>query len=163
MGTEPTCYRSRSSETASSSVQTHRTDSEGLSGENLGFFVPGPPVPQPRMTRYSLYGKDKHGNPTAKARAVSRYLTWKNDVGWEAKAAGIRPTEANVHLDIDIIVPDRRKRKWDVSNIIKSAEDALNGVAYVDDKQVVGVTARLYTAGTFGRQEGVRIWVTEVA
>lgn len=137
---------------------------EGEPIANDGFFVPGPPVPQPRMTRRSLYGKDEQGNPTAKSRAVSRYLTWKETVGWEAKAAGVLPVEGFVHLELEIYVPDRRKRKWDVSNIIKSTEDALNGVAYVDDKQVVGVTARLYTASRYGRgEEGVHIWVEEVS
>lgn len=142
-------------------VDEYRSENEE-SHRDIDFFVSGAPVPQPRMTRRSRYGKDQNGNPTKKARAIDRYLDWKNTVGWTAKSAGVQPTAANVHLEIDIYIPDRRKRRWDVSNIIKSTEDALNGIAYEDDKQVTSIAARIYTAGWYEFGEGVRITSVEV-
>lgn len=41
---------------------------------------------------------------------------------------------------------NRPAKKPDIDNVLKAVMDALNGAAYVDDKQVVSVTCRKYYA-----------------
>lgn len=50
-------------------------------------------------------------------------------------------------------------RKPDVDNIIKAVADALNGIAYHDDSQVVEVTANK----VFADEEGLQISVSSLA
>lgn len=45
---------------------------------------------------------------------------------------------------------NRPAKKPDCDNVLKVVMDALNGVAYVDDKQVVSVTCRKYYAAQGG-------------
>lgn len=53
----------------------------------------------------------------------------------------------------------RPAKKPDIDNVLKAVLDALNGAAYVDDKQVVSVTCRKYYAA---QGEGyIRVRVTE--
>jgi len=51
-----------------------------------------------------------------------------------AHNAGMRPVEGEVAMTVTWF---RARRAGDLSNRIKVLEDALNGIAYVDDKQVV--------------------------
>ena len=48
--------------------------------------------------------------------------------------------------------------KPDISNVIKSIEDALNGAAYHDDSQITG----LYMSKVYGEQPRVEVWITGV-
>lgn len=114
------------------------------------FFVPGPPVPFTRVLRGSQQERAK------------RYRQYKRDVGWEAKAAGAQIITGPVCLNIDVYLPDRLKRRWDLDNVIKSVGDALQGICFENDKQITSVTARIYSAGPFGREVGVRVAVLEV-
>lgn len=49
-------------------------------------------------------------------------------------------------------------KKPDLSNLIKSLEDALNGVLWVDDSQIVTFTAQK----VWGPEDGVSLEVTEI-
>jgi crossover junction endodeoxyribonuclease RusA len=65
-----------------------------------------------------------------------------------AAQAGVIPTDDPVWLDITLHPKKPKKdtgvqvRSIDLSNCIKCAEDALNGIAWVDDRQVEKLTAR---------------------
>ena len=50
-------------------------------------------------------------------------------------------------------------RKPDIDNVLKAVADALNGVAYHDDSQVVMIEAQKL----FSSEEGVRVTVTSAA
>jgi crossover junction endodeoxyribonuclease RusA len=66
---------------------------------------------------------------------------YKLDVAMLARIAGVRPTDEPVSLTLEIYRPQRR---GDLSNRIKVLEDALQGVAYHDDAQVVELHAKRF-------------------
>lgn len=53
--------------------------------------------------------------------------------------SGIKITDKEVFLDIKVFFGDRRKR--DIQGHLKALIDALQGVVYVDDSQVVAIQA----------------------
>ena len=75
-------------------------------------------------------------------------IAWKRDAAWAAKAAGAKPTSDPVAVSI-VLRPSitkrgaPMKRRIDLDNSIKIILDCLNGIAYVDDSQVVDIRARL--------------------
>jgi Holliday junction resolvase RusA-like endonuclease len=74
--------------------------------------------------------------------SANRY--WRSDRGGRphlhARAAGLTPLEGPVRLTLIVFRP---RRAGDLSNRIKVLEDALNGIAYADDGQVVELHAYL--------------------
>lgn len=115
------------------------------------FTIPGRPVPAVRMTQRS-----KWVNPQAK-----RYLEYRQRVAWHAKAAmrGRGPTAAPVRLDAVFHI--HGGRHGDLSNLVKAVEDGLNGVAWIDDRQVVELHAWIMECGT--DDEKVEIGVLEIS
>ena len=88
------------------------------------FTVPGRPrgKERPRMGR-----NGKFYTP----RTTREY---EETVAWFAKTAYKgEPTKDPVRLDMTI---RSSKSKADTSNILKSIEDGMNGIVYVDDKQI---------------------------
>ena len=97
----------------------------------LAFTVPGTPVPKgrPRIGKaghtYTPRETTEHEGLTAlmfRSAAAKRRLPFP-------LARGI-----NVRLELTAYLPDDRTRDWD--NIGKLVSDALNKIAYADDKQV---------------------------
>lgn len=66
---------------------------------------------------------------------------YQTEVGWLAKAAGVRLLDGDVSLTLRIYRP---RKAGDLSNRIKVLEDALNGIAWHDDVQVVEIHAYRY-------------------
>lgn len=67
--------------------------------------------------------------------------SFKSEVGWLAKAAGIRnPTDKPIALSITLV--PKNGVCMDLDNALKVTIDALKGVAYVDDSQVWSIDAR---------------------
>lgn len=105
------------------------------------FTVPGHPVPAVRMTQKSKwYGKAK------------RYLDYKERVGWYAKEAGIRQIRGPAQLVVRVYVRPSHQGDWD--NYGKTVSDALNGVAWEDDRQVRRATVEIIPVR---RQEEERV------
>lgn len=73
---------------------------------------------------------------------------YKQEAAWKAKAAGIRVALGDVVMAV-ILHPKKNKdgsaskKRLDLDNCIKVLFDALNGVAYFDDKQVVRIGAEV--------------------
>lgn len=89
--------------------------------------VPGRPVPFDRMT-----GRGKWVR-----RAAERYLAYKNNVGWAAKAAGVfHPIKGPVEVEAVAYMASAPGREPDIDNLAKSWLDGLNGIVWVDDTQV---------------------------
>lgn len=79
------------------------------------------------------------------------YLDYKEALGWAYRAAGggfLGDGPVSVHIDIMRALPKSRPKrvesepdlgKPDLDNVAKAVLDALNGVAYADDAQVVSL------------------------
>lgn len=101
--------------------------------------VPGRPVPAARMTTRGKF----------KSRQAQRYLAYKRAVGWTAKAAGVKPVMGPLTVEIEVYLHRGQDGDWD--NYGKSICDGLNGVAYVDDSQIIDGRVRKLRAR--GRHE----------
>lgn len=110
-----------------------------------------------------------------KMRSVTPQQTksYEDLIRWSYKAAGGQ-FYGNKYIDVSIIafypIPQswskkkkqdarghiiRPTTKPDCDNIIKVVLDALNGVAYYDDKQVVSVSCKKF----YAEQEGLRVLI----
>jgi len=115
----------------------------------FSFTVPGRPVPAVRMTQ-----KGKFVNKQA-----IRYLGYKQLLGWAAVAAGVKKSERLIKIDIRAFRCGGQDCDWD--NIAKSACDALNQIAYIDDKQIIDGRCRKFFCQSKD-QERLEIDIEEV-
>lgn len=93
--------------------------------------IPGRPVPKGRP-RLGYRGR------TAFIYTPPATKEYEKLVGWVAKCMGCRPMEGPIAATIDVY----HRSKLDVDNVAKSILDGLNGVAYIDDAQVVELLVR---------------------
>jgi len=75
-------------------------------------------------------------------------LAWKREAAWRAQSAGVRPIMGPVAVELTLhprLTAKGRasKTRLDLDAPIKPLLDALNGVAYADDKQVTQIRAAL--------------------
>lgn len=99
----------------------------------VSFFVDG--IPATKGSWKVSRGKLRPDN--------ERERPWANAVAWCAKAAGAKPITGAMRLFIQLRFP-RPKRpthpfpsRNDVDKLARSIMDAMTGIAYVDDQQVV--------------------------
>lgn len=85
---------------------------------------------------------------------------WRSLIGWTAKSFLPRPLSGaiSIQLDFAFIKPktvnrDRPSVKPDLDKLIRAVLDALTGIAYTDDSQVVRILAQK----SYGSVEGVRV------
>lgn len=103
---------------------------------SFSFTVPGEPASKARP-RFDGRGLKSRTYTPAKTKAA------EEAVAWRFKAAGGRfnpDGEATYAVDMTFYNGTRQRR--DVDNMIKLVLDGLNGVAWVDDTQVMEVSAR---------------------
>lgn len=103
---------------------------------DLFFTLPGRPVPWARAGSRS--GR-RFTRPEVKA--------YQEQIAWAAKAAGATIMEGGLVIDINAFWPaPQRKQNLmgrfrpsipDIDNITKTVLDALNGIAWKDDAQIV--------------------------
>jgi Holliday junction resolvase RusA-like endonuclease len=115
----------------------------------ITFTIPGKPLGQQRP-RFARVGK------FVRAYDPDKSVSYKATLMQFAQAAGVKPIEGPVTVTVDAYMPRPqrlcRKRdnpgvlpatcKPDADNIGKIVCDALTGVAYADDAQVVELTVR---------------------
>ena len=106
--------------------------------EPIRFVVPGDPVAWQRA------GRGRQGQTfTPKATRVA-----KAAIAWSYHAAGGRMLEGPVYLECVFYLAGRRVYSLpesdprDVDNLLKLVADALEGVAYPNDRRIVGCDAR---------------------
>ena len=111
--------------------------------------IDGVPVAKgrPRFSRYGAYTPKK-------TQEYEEYVK----MCWVAKYGGVQPSEQPLEMNIVFYMPipksvNKKQRaemldgkikhtkKPDIDNLIKSVLDALNGIAYSDDSQIIKVTA----------------------
>lgn len=114
----------------------------------IQFTVPGRCVPAPRMT---YRGK--------RSPKVLRYMSYRHDVAWAAKAAKVPRFDGPVTVKMDIYLLKYGK-EGDIDNMQKTILDALNGIAWSDDRQVFEVHARKHYV-TMPKNERVTVEVAE--
>lgn len=88
--------------------------------------VPGEPVPKGRPRVYNGHGITP--KRTLEAEAFIRRM-------WISQYPNMQPLTGDIHISIDFYMPDRHVKDWD--NLAKLVTDALNGIAYADDRQIV--------------------------
>lgn len=120
---------------------------EDLAGKRYVFTVPGRPVPAARMTRRGKWVKPQ----------AQRYLAYKAEVGWIARRHFREPLAGPLAVLITVYLAGGGEGDWD--NYGKSICDALNLIAWRDDRQVRDgrVIKRRVARGVDQRAE-VEIW-----
>ena len=105
----------------------------------ISFRVDGLPVPQGSMK--VIHGRVIHSQGSALA-------VWRSTIGWAAKAEHAKLIEGPVwiKLDFSLLKPRTVKRDMptvppDLDKLIRAALDALTGIVYLDDAQVVDISA----------------------
>ena len=99
------------------------------------------------------YWRVVNGRPIV-SKAAREY---KIEAGWKAKAQGQQIMVGPVSVTIAVYRPQKR---GDLDNLLKVILDALNGIAYDDDAQIVEIKARRFDDKSNPR---VEIDVIEVA
>ena len=114
-------------------------------------------APRPRVTRNGTYNDPSYTN-YKKTIALQSKNTFKQ-----------KDTALAMHLEFYFKIPkswSKEKKENiphhtsipDVDNLTKSIKDALNGIAYKDDSQVISVFARKQ----YGVKDGVMIDIVEI-
>lgn len=86
---------------------------------------------------------------------------WANAVAWTAKAAGIEITDGPVYVLIECFYPRPKKpthpfpSRNDVDKAARSCLDALTGIAWHDDQQVVD----LRVTKAYAMDKGPGAWI----
>lgn len=131
----------------------------------IQFFVPGKPVGKgrPRFTR--------SGNTFTpeKTRAYEASVAWECRKAMEGKLPSVHPQRVSVEVMVKppkswskaktknalggLIAPGRP----DIDNYLKAVLDGCNGVAFLDDSQVVAV----YATKRYAETDGVRVIIEE--
>jgi Holliday junction resolvase RusA-like endonuclease len=140
----------------------------------LSFTVAGTPVPKARPKARIM--KTKAGAITASVYTPGKTVSYENRIAAAAQATmnGSPPTQQplDVQLTIQLLPPaswsQKRQResvagdiaatkKPDMDNIVKSALDAMNGIVYRDDAQIV----RLLVIKVYSSEPALKISVRE--
>ena len=128
---------------------------------HLSCYVTGRPVPQGSMKAFARI--DRSGLARSAVTSDNPSLrSWRHAVGYAVKQ--LRPPLSSDPVELGLVfylpIPRRRPaiahtRKPDLDKLIRAICDALSGIAYVDDRQIVTIRAsKLYAADV---QAGVQI------
>lgn len=114
----------------------------------ISFSCDGTPVPQGSMK--VINGHILHSQGSALA-------VWRSTVALSARFAGAKPVEGAVGIEIVFRVkrPKTVKRDFptvapDLDKYIRGVLDALTGIAYIDDSQVIDIKAEKVYSDTPG-------------
>ena len=107
----------------------------------IQFWVDGKPIPQGSM-RSLGNGRMIHSQGSALA-------LWRSSIALAARFAGAKPLEGAMGLDVIFHVqrPKSVKRASpsvapDLDKYLRSVGDALAGICYIDDSQIVNIKAK---------------------
>lgn len=135
----------------------------------LQFFVPGEPIPQPRARTVSRGGFTRSYYPD------NGIYAYREAIAAAAREAGATPVEdapLTMIVDFVFVRPPSHFHKskkragqlrddalvlppCDSKNLLSGVEDALNGVAYADDRQI----AKHIITRSYGETPGTMVWI----
>jgi Holliday junction resolvase RusA-like endonuclease len=141
----------------------------------LAFFAAGKPEPQGSSKGFAYFDRKSGKYRAAVTHDNPKVMPWRSTVQFNAQLAmelaGIagQVTEAPVYLDLKFFVPPPKwavakmlkgktvacVTKPDASKLLRAFEDALTGLVFKDDSQVVGAYVRKVYAAP-GAQPGVQ-------
>lgn len=121
----------------------------------IEFRAVGAPVPQGSMK--VINGHVLHSQGSALA-------VWRSAVAWAAKQAGAKISDQPISITMVFIMPRGKTVKRvlptvapDLDKLVRGVLDALTGVAYIDDSQVVSIHAHKI----YGVSGGVEVRLEE--
>ncbi|SHF43514.1 crossover junction endodeoxyribonuclease RusA [Caldanaerobius fijiensis DSM 17918] len=107
--------------------------------------VKGHPVPKGRP-RFSRFGR---------IYTPRRTKEYEEYIGWIARSIIKSPIKGKVGMHLDIYM----KGSADIDNIAKAVADSLNGIAYIDDRQIVHLeTKRMPCASSEDERVEITLW-----
>lgn len=118
----------------------------------IRFFVDGKPAPQGSKRAFKV------GNRVNLVEMSKTLPEWRRRVTEAAKQAmGAKPpTVAPIALTVIFRLPKPAKPKWpipatrpDLDKLLRSVNDAMTGIVYVDDSQIVTIVAEKRYATNF--------------
>ena len=116
------------------------------------FVIPTRPVPKERP-RMSTKGRRAYLYTPEKTLAYEEY------VGLVARKHVKEPLTCKVTVGAEMFFR-RGKRMPDLDNCIKSLLDGMNGIVYVDDRQVRRINAEMHEVA-HAEQERTEVYITE--
>jgi crossover junction endodeoxyribonuclease RusA len=121
----------------------------------IQFRAIGAPVPQGSMK--VIHGRVLHSQGSALA-------VWRSSVAWAAKQAGATLSDQPIDMAMVFIMPRPKsvKRPFptvapDLDKLVRGVLDALTGIAYLDDAQVISISAHKI----YGTTPGVEVRLAE--
>lgn len=125
-----------------------------MSEQVYRIFVPGKPEPGGSKKGFAIPDKDRPGKYRAILTEVNRKSKpWRQSVAWAAKELIGMPIEGPIEIEFKFFMPRPKSHygrrglrpaapalptvKPDVTKLIRSTEDAMKGIAWIDDSQVV--------------------------
>jgi crossover junction endodeoxyribonuclease RusA len=121
----------------------------------IKLVIKGRPIPHVRMTQRGKF---------VKPNAI-RYLGYKEEIGLIANTKFKQPSKLPIAIKVDVYLSGQRTpmgMDGDVSNYLKTAEDALNRIAYEDDRQIVRTEATKQPCESEA-EERMEITIEEIA
>ena len=111
------------------------------------FRVAGTPVPK---QSFRVNGHGGYRDP--------RVTAWQELVAWQGRIAmgPDPPLGGALRVRLEFVLPT--KRRVDCDNLAKGVEDALNGIVWLDDHQIVSLTI----TKCVGASPGVTITIEEI-
>lgn len=130
------------------------------------FFCPGIPKPKGSTKGFVVRSKKTGKLVSAITNDNAGTSNWQDALGWAAKMSRVQLLDGPVAVGLVFYLPRPRsvKRelpevKPDVDKLTRAALDALTGIAWIDDAQVVELQAtKLYAHDAPGPGVAVRIW-----
>ena len=117
-----------------------------------GCRILGEPVSKERPRVTSRKGKSITYTPE-RTRVAERSIAWEV----VAQNSGIA-MDAGLDFRVDVLFVSKSNRRKDIDNLIKLVLDALNGVVYEDDSQVVEIHAVMARGSAEEPRTDIIIW-----
>lgn len=106
-------------------------------------ILPMPPSVNHYKKYYCTGHVNEYGHHIVRSSVSPKALEYREMVGWEAKACGVRLSYEKMAVQVDVFCLDN-KLKLDLDNIPKVLLDSLTGIAWEDDRQVYDIHVRRY-------------------